>query len=298
MSLSPYLRLLRVHQWSKNFICFAGVIFSGNLLHTGNLLKAFGAFAAFLVASSAVYAINDVFDRHADGKHPLKNDRPLASGQVSIAAAITLAVLLVLAALGMAALSGKALLIALLIYWANNLLYNLWFKHLFLLDVLSIAVGFIIRLLAGIYVINELPTTWILLCTLFLSLFLGFGKRRAELRMLQAQSLSPDAYRAVFKHYTLPFLDTMLNNTALLSLITYALFTILTTKNPSLIISIPVVFYALFHYMHLLRERNSPHDPDVLLLTDRPLQISILVWLILFIAIFYGKLRLMNFMEI
>jgi len=224
-----WLRLLRPHHWTKNLACLAGVLFSGRFVDTGADERALWTFGVFCAASSAAYALNDVFDRERDRRHPRKRLRPVASGAVSVPAAVGVGAVLAATALAGAWALGFPVLACLLFYVANNLAYSAGLKHLPLFDVLSIAMGFVLRLLAGVYVVGELPTTWITLCAFFLALFLGFGKRRAELGALGEQT---NDQRPVLAQYTLSYLDYLLNSSAVMAVICYALFTTSPEKNP------------------------------------------------------------------
>ncbi len=169
---------------TKNLICFAGVLFSDSFKSWDKDLLALQTFVAFCLCSSAIYIFNDVFDRERDRKHPRKRLRPIARGAVSVPTAIAMGITLVVLGFAIAVRLNYAVAVCLGLYLLNNVVYSLGLKHLALFDVLSISFGFILRLLAGVYVLDELPTTWITLCTFFLSVFLGFAKRRAELATL------------------------------------------------------------------------------------------------------------------
>ena len=179
---SALLRLLRPRQMTKNVFCLAGVVFGPGRITEGRAwLLGLATVVCFSLTSSAVYVLNDILDRERDRLHPRKRFRPIASGQVTIAAAATVAVVLALAALGIAAWLNAAVVLCVVLYFANNVSYSLGLKHQVLFDVLCISFGFILRLLAGIYAVADIPTTWITLCTFFLSTFLGTAKHRAEL---------------------------------------------------------------------------------------------------------------------
>jgi len=180
--MKAHLKLLRPHQWSKNILVFAGWIFGGHVGQPALLWLELAVFLTFCAISSAVYILNDIVDRERDRRHPSKCKRPIASGEVSVRTAAVLGGGLALGALLGAWALGWSTLACVLFYIGNNLLYSFFFKHIAVIDVLSIAFGFILRLLAGVYVFGELPTSWAVLCVLFLALFLAIAKRRAELR--------------------------------------------------------------------------------------------------------------------
>jgi 4-hydroxybenzoate polyprenyltransferase len=157
-----------------------------------------------------------------------------------------------------------------------------------LFDVLSIAAGFVLRLVAGVYVVGELPTTWITLCAFFLALFLGFGKRRAELRSV----VGPDSrQRPVLAHYPTAYLDYLLDSSAVMAVMCYALFTTSAEKNPTLVVGVPIVFYAIMRYRRLVMRLDATEEPELLLLRDRPLQLSIVLWLVAYVVIQHGDVR-------
>jgi 4-hydroxybenzoate polyprenyltransferase len=281
-----YVKLLRPQQWTKNGFCLAGVLFSGRFTDFEADLAAVGVFCVFCAASSAVYILNDLLDRERDRTHQTKRYRPLAAGTVSVFGAVGLGVCLTLAALAGSAHLGPAVFGCLVLYLANSLGYCLGLKHLALLDVLCIAVGIVLRLLAGVYAVDDLPTTWITLCTFFLAVFLGFAKRRAELAGLI--EVEEQARRPVLSKYTVQYLDYLVNSSALMALMCYALFTTTSGKNPSLVVTVPIVFFAIMHYKRLVLLLNFGEEPDRILLRDRAIQISIGLWLLTYFVVMYG----------
>ncbi|MBF0425946.1 MAG: UbiA prenyltransferase family protein [Magnetococcales bacterium] len=283
--MSPRMRLLRPWQWTKNAFVFVGVLFGGHAgdwhLYPPVLL----VFVLACAASSAVYVFNDIMDRERDRHHPLKCLRPIPSGAVSLSQAALLSL-----TLGATALLGSAWLhfgtfLCILLYLINNILYSLWLKDHPLLDVLSIAMGFMLRMLAGVYILGELPTSWILLCTFFLTLFLGIAKRRAEMATLSGQV---SRQRLVLGKYSLPFLDILLGATGVMTMVCYALFTALGGKSPAQILTLPLVFYAIFHYLRLVLVHNYGEDPTDVLFKDPRLALIIAAWLTLYLAIEQG----------
>src|SRR5688572_6531053 len=236
-------RLMRPHQWTKNAFCLAGLIFSGRFTNPHSIRSAILYFALFCAASSSMYIFNDIIDSKRDLQHPKKRLRPIPAGHVSIPQASLLALALVVLALVGGFAVGHGGLICLAAFIALQLAYSFRLKHEPLLDVAAIAIGFVLRLLGGVFVVNEQPTTWITLCTFFLALFLGFSKRRAELGELAAQS--DNQQRPVLSKYTLGSLDSLVNSMATLAIMCYALFTVTSGKNPSLVITVPIVVYAI-----------------------------------------------------
>ncbi|MBF0178383.1 MAG: UbiA prenyltransferase family protein [Magnetococcales bacterium] len=279
---SPYVRLLRPRQWIKNSFVLVGLLFGGHMGEFHCYLPVGVVFVLICAASSAVYVFNDIVDRERDRLHPVKCLRPIPSGQISVrqASGISLA-LAALALLGSAWLH-TGTLICILLYLLNNILYSLWLKDHPLLDVLSIASGFILRMLAGVYILGDLPTSWILLCTFFLTLFLGIAKRRAELATVSIQG---HRQRAVLGKYSMPFLDILLGATGVMTMVSYALFTALGGKSHAQILTLPFVFYAVFHYLRLVLVHNYGEDPAEVLLKDPRLIVIIMIWLAFYLAI-------------
>lgn len=288
-TLRGYLRLLRPHQWTKNLFCMGGAIFGDHGDVAGALALDTQVFIAFCCLASAIYVINDAIDRPHDRLHPTKRSRPLASGEVSLAPALVLALTLMIAGFALCARLPPRVVICLGLYLINNLAYSLWLKHVPLLDVLSISLGFILRLLAGVYVLALVPTTWIVLCTLFLSLFLALAKRRAELIGLTA---SGGTGRPVLRHYSVEFVDMLLGNTATMCVLCYALFTVNSDKNPTLVCTVPVVYYVVAYVQRQLVHAQECRDPDVFLIRSPVAWISAATWLVLYLAISVSDVRL------
>lgn len=283
------VRLMRPHQWTKNGLCLAGAIFSGRMFDLSALELGVATALIFSLGSSSIYVFNDILDRERDRRHPKKRHRPIASGAVSVPAAAVLGIALAAVSLAGGWLLGGATLGCLLLYLANNLAYSTRMKHLPLFDVLSIAMGFVLRLLAGVYVLSELPTAWIVLCTFFLATFLGFAKRRAELCSLNNGGA---AQRPVLSSYSIPYLDSMLNSAAVSAILCYALFTVTSGKNPALVVTLPIVYYAILHYKRLVMVDESGEEPDRLLLRDPSIACSVVLWLGLYLTMTYCDVQL------
>ncbi|MEO5936756.1 MAG: decaprenyl-phosphate phosphoribosyltransferase [Terriglobales bacterium] len=280
---------MRPHQWTKNAFCFAGVIFSGRFFEPIYVIDALLTFVAFCFASSAVYLFNDIKDVELDRLHRTKRDRPLVTGRLLRSTATVVAITLMLGAAAVAFLIGWKVVVCVVLYLLLNLLYSVGVKHVALLDVLFIASGFVLRLLAGIYAVQEIPTSWITLCTFFLALFLGFCKRRSE---LQGLGDSGEAPRPVLNEYSLPYLDMLLSSSATITVICYALFTTAGGKNHTLVLTVPIVYFAISHYKRRVLMAGAGQEPDRILLQDRRLQVSILLWLVLYMAVMYIPLDL------
>lgn len=251
-------RLARPSHWIKNAFVLAGVFFAGDLDRLGTLSLAAAAFAAFCFAASAVYCVNDALDVDEDRGHPRKRLRPIAAGEISAYAAYAFAAALAAAALAISLYAGPRLAVCLGAYAAVNILYSRLLKRMVLVDVFCLASGFIIRLLAGTWGIGVEPSQWFLLCTLNLSLFLGFSKRYAELiddqRPLEAK-------RAVLKSYSPEFLRMLLGITLSATLITYGLYTtsartVEVHGSSRLVYTLPIAMFGLFRYLYLVMEKG------------------------------------------
>lgn len=293
-SYRDVIRLLRPQQWTKNAFCLAGVLFGpGRLADAGAWRQAILTAAVFCAASSAVYVLNDIRDRDRDRLHPRKRLRPLASGSVGLPSAIGCALLLAGLGLSGGHFLGVSVMVCVVLYLINNILYCFWTKHKAIFDALSIALGFCLRVCAGIYAVGDLPTTWITLCTFFLAVFLGFAKRRVELAGLPDNAMRAEGDRAtgqrpVLAEYTVQFLDHLVSSTANMAVICYALFTTGSGKNPSLIITVPIVFYAITHYKRLVMLLDCGEEPERVVLKDPRIQASLALWLITYLGLTYG----------
>jgi len=294
MRIVETVRLLRVHQWTKNLICFAGVIFGGKFLDLEAWLMGSLAFFFFSITSSSIYVFNDIIDREKDAIHPKKKNRPIANGKISVANGVFVGVLLLGVGLIGGYLTGFSLFLLLLLYVVNNIAYSLVLKSIPLLDVFSISVGFVLRLFAGIYLLGDMPTAWIVLCTMFLALFLGFSKRRAEFIMVGNMSYTEVVQRPVLRRYDGKTLDSLVNESSLGAVLTYALFTTTSGKNPTLILTVPVIYYALMHYKRLLFNNKHGEEPARVLLQDKNLWYSIILWLILYGVITYYNINIFS----
>lgn len=274
------LRLMRPHQWLKNVFVFAGLMFS-HTWHNGPLVeRVLYAFLAFCCASSLVYILNDWHDRQADAQHPAKRQRPLASGAVSPREALILAAILLLAAV-LLAWGSKTLLLLLLIYVVLNLAYSWRLKHVPVVDVSIIASGFMLRLLAGTVAVGIPPSRWLLLTGLFIALFLGFSKRKAE------TFHEPEQQRAVLEHYPPALLDTYIAATMTATVITYGLYATsieaLQQHGDKLVYTVPVVVFGLLRYAYQVH-RGRGEDVSRDLLRDPWILGAGAIWVAIFLA--------------
>jgi 4-hydroxybenzoate polyprenyltransferase len=255
--LKAVTALLRPSHWIKNAFVLTGVFFAGGFVPE-TLRNALLAFAAFCLASSAVYALNDILDRAADRRHPRKKSRPVASGLVSVPLAAALCALCAAGGVLLAAAVGRRLVLVVLAYVLINAAYSRWLKHVVLVDVFCIAAGFLLRLLAGTWGIDIPPSQWFVLCTFLLSLFLGFSKRYAE-RMDETQPAADK--RAVVEEYSPEFLRTLLAVTLACTLLTYGMYTMSPRTieihgTGRLIYTLPFAAFAMFRYLYLVMKRG------------------------------------------
>jgi 4-hydroxybenzoate polyprenyltransferase len=282
-----YIRMLRPYQWIKNGFVLVGVIFGHAFHHIPLLISALTATLAFCLLSSSVYIYNDIIDRAEDECHPTKKHRPLASKVISTHTAMTLSVLLLVCSFILGFTISLHVTLFLFGYFLLNIFYTHWLKNMVILDVFAISAGFMLRILTGTIGLNITPSPWLLFCGLCLTLFLGFTKRRAEIEH------SP-SFRKILKKYSAQFLDKMIVISASCSIITYALYTMnpetqLVHHTKNLIYTVPFVVYGIFRYLYLLHDETLTHrkgeDTAKDLLTDKPLLMSVLGWLILMIII-------------
>ena len=285
---------IRPWQWTKNLLVFAGVLFSRQVGEPALLLRAAAGFVAFSLLSGTVYLINDLADVEADRRHPRKRHRPIASGRLPAAAAWALAVPLLGIVLAISLWLGPGFAIVAWSYFGLNLLYSFVLKNQVLLDVFVIAIGFVMRAIAGVELLLPVsPGTelspWLLVCTFFGALFLALAKRRRELAN-RAEGVA--SQREVLTHYTPALLDGLLLVSAASSLMGYALYTIWPATvakfgTEALLYTVPFVAYGIFRYLYLVRVSETTEDPSQVLLADRPLAACVLLYLVAVVVILY-----------
>ena len=284
------LASLRPRQWVKNLFVFAGVIFSQQLL-TPRVWPALAAFAIFCGLSGAIYLFNDVADVDKDRLHPSKRRRPVASGALPIGAAIGFGVLLLAGCLAAAFRLSPAFGLVALAYGALLTAYSVWLKHLVILDVLTVAAGFVLRAVAGAVAVDVEISGWLLICTILIALFLALGKRRHEYRSLSGDAA---AHRPILAEYSEGFLDQMISVVTASTVTTYALYTmspetVAKFHTRLLPLTLPFVLYGIFRYLYLLYRRDLGGNPSDLLVTDRGLLLDALLWMVTTLAIIYGS---------
>lgn len=283
--LADWWALLRPRQWTKNLVVFAGLLFAGRFLEWPAVLAAAAAFGIFCLLSSAGYLLNDALDAAKDRAHPVKCRRPIAAGRVSPAAAIAVAAVLALACLGGAWRLAPYFGLTALAYLAVTLTYSLYWKHQVILDLVAIAGGFLLRMLAGTVVLGIQTSSWLFVCVFLLALLLGLGKRRHELFMLEEEA---NNHRPVLEEYGRPFLDQGLAMTAGAAFVTYAVYAIQSQTalaHPKLVATVPLVFYAILRYLYLVFHRDLGGSPEELFLSDRPLYLAIALWAATVVAV-------------
>lgn len=286
--LKAIIKELRIHQWIKNIFVLIPLVFDRQLFLVEPLTRTIIGFFLFCFVSSSVYLINDVMDVEADRIHPKKKNRPIASGELPIPLAITIATILVIGSFLGAYFLSFAFLIILALYFFINLAYSMKLKHIPLLDVFIIAAGFVLRVGAGVSVIEvERFSPWLYAVTTVFSLFFALGKRRGELATIQN---SNNSQRKVLDGYTIPMLDQFITIISATTIISYSLYTFSAPnlpENHSMMLTIPFAIYGIFRYLYLIQVKNEGGAPDELVLSDRPLQITFLLFAISVIIIFY-----------
>src|SRR5262245_37937764 len=287
-SVSVALASLRPRQWVKNLFVFAGVIFSQNLF-TPLIGLAVAAFAIFCALSGAVYLINDVADIERDRLHPVKRLRPIAAGALSRRAAIALAAALFVTSIGAAFAVSRSFGLVALVYAGLLVAYSFWLKHVVILDVLTVAAGFVLRAVAGAAAVDVEISGWLVICTILIALFLALGKRRHEYLMLEGEAA---AHRPILAEYSEGFLDQMIAVVTASTVTAYALY----TMSPETVgkfhtrllpLTLPFVLYGIFRYLYLLYRRELGGSPSDLLLSDRALLVNTLLWMLTLVVLIY-----------
>ena len=282
------IECLRPKQWTKNGFAFAAILFAKQLANPIAIQNAFIAFAALCLGASACYLINDTADVERDRKHPDKANRPIASGRLSPKTAGISAIILMVAAVGVSLVVNANLAVCIAVYVFLTLAYTFWLKHIVILDVLAIALGFVLRAVAGAVAIEVEISPWLLLCTLLLALFLAIAKRRGELQMLE----TAEDHREILGEYSKYLLDQMTSVVTSAALMAYCLYTFSTRTTEvvggkNLQYTIPFVVYGIFRYLYLVHKRGLGADPSHLLIRDKPLLATVILWAIVSGIILY-----------
>lgn len=266
---------LRVRQWTKNLLVFAGIVFAAKLDDPVRWLEAIACFVAYCAASSAAYLVNDVRDMEADRAHPVKRLRPIASGELAPRVALWLAVALGLLSLLAVIPLGPASVALLALFAALQAAYTLSLKHVVLVDVFAIAALFVIRASAGAVAVDVPISPWLYLCTGLLALFIALGKRRAELVLVESRE-TPG--RRVLDGYTLPLIDQLVTIVASATIAAYALYTFTARDSSTLMATIPFVVFGIFRYLLLLHRHEAGEEPEQVLLRDAPILAAVVLW--------------------
>ncbi len=286
--LIALLKTMRPRQWTKNAFVFFAIVFDKQLFHLPAFLNTLGGFFLFCLSSSIVYLVNDIADIEADRQHPVKKKRPLPSGQLPVSVAWAAAAGLLAITLPLAYWLAPSFAAVLTTYLVINLAYSKWLKHVPIVDVFVIAAGFVLRVEAGVtLIVVERFSPWLYVVTTLGALYLGFGKRRAEMSLLAQGAVS---HRKVLEGYSLPLLDQYITIVSAATILSYSLYTFSAPNLPanhSMMLTIPFVAYIIFRYLYLIQITQNAGAPEEVLLTDRPIQISIILTGLVILAVFY-----------
>jgi len=287
--LTALLKTMRPRQWvTKNLFIFAAIVFDKQLFLLTPFLRTLAGFALFCLISSSVYIINDLVDVEADRLHPEKKNRPIPSGKLPVSVAWSAGVLLAVISLGFGYWLAPSFAYVIGLYFLINMAYSKWLKHIPIVDVLIISAGFVLRVHAGVTLIQvERFSPWLYVVMTLLSLFLGFGKRRAELALL---AHGAGSHRKVLDGYTLPLLDQYIMIVSSTTIVAYSLYTFSAPnvpQNDSMMLTIPFVIYTIFRYLYLIEVKHAGGAPEEILLSDRPFQMAMFLWAASVLAIFY-----------
>jgi len=281
---------LRPRQWTKNLLVFAGLLFGRRLFDVAAVGRALAAFSVFCVLSGVVYLVNDIADRDSDRRHPLKARRPIASGALSVRSAALGAIVLALAGLAGAATLGWPFMAAAVAYLTLQVLYSGPLKHIVIIDVLTLSIGFVLRAVGGAVAVQVEISHWLLVCTILLALFIALAKRRHEIVLLADGAAD---HRPILGEYSAYLLDQMIAVVTASTLMAYAFYTVSpeTTEKfgtPWLGLTIPFPLYGIFRYLYLVHRREGGGSPADLLLTDRPLLVCVALWALAVAALIYS----------
>lgn len=287
-SLYALFRTMRPHQWTKNAFVFTALVFDRKLFHVEPLLKTILAFVLFCLASSVVYIVNDLADMESDRQHPTKRFRPLAAGELDPRLAKGAAAVLAVIAVGGSFGLSRPLGAILTTYLGLQFAYSFLLKHLVIIDVMTVAAGFVLRVAAGVVVVQvERFSPWLYVCTTLLALFIAINRRRHELVLL-AENASH--HRRILDEYTVAFLDEMNGVVTASTLIAYSLYTFSAPNLPAnhaMMLTIPFVLYGLFRYLYLVHVKGEGGAPDELILRDVPLFLTVVLWVLAVVLVLY-----------
>jgi 4-hydroxybenzoate polyprenyltransferase len=286
--LKTFIKALRPRQWLKNIFIFAALVFDQQLLQPVSLLRTIVGFILLCLGASTVYLINDIADLEQDRQHPIKKLRPLAAGHLSVRSAQITAVVFFILSIGGGFVLDREFGMIISAYVFMNVLYSFWLKHIPIIDVMIVASGFVLRVAAGVTLITvQRFSPWLYMCTTLLALFIGFGKRRAEIMLLAEEA---NSHRRVLDGYTIPFLDQLIVIISGTTIVAYSLYTFSAENLPAnylMMLTIPFVVYGLFRYLHLVNVQNAGGAPEEVVLTDWPLMLTVILWGITSVVILY-----------
>lgn len=286
--LIPLIKTMRPKQWTKNVFVLAALVFDDKLLVPHFLFRALAAFVLFCAISGSVYLFNDLADMEKDRRHPAKRNRPLASGQLSPTVARIAAIVLGIGSVLLSFVLDTWFAAIATAYLVLMILYSFWLKNIVLIDVFTVASGFVLRVAAGVVIVRAARfSPWLYLCMVFGALFIAISKRRHELLLLNENA---NAHRSIFDEYNIPLLDDMIRLVTTSTAMAYSLYTFSAPNLPSnhaMMLTIPLVLYALFRYMYLVQVKGEGGTPEDLILEDRPLLWSVVLWGLAAVLILY-----------
>jgi 4-hydroxybenzoate polyprenyltransferase len=286
--IKAIIKSMRPRQWTKNVFVLAPLVFDRQLTNVTALTRSVAGMLLFCLISSCVYVLNDIMDVESDRVHPYKKNRPIASGALPIKGAYLLVAVLLLITIPLSFWLSPAYGIIALIYFGINLAYSIWLKHIPLIDVLIIAACYVLRVAAGVVLITvQRLSPWLYIVTTLFALFIGFGKRRAELSLLEGEAKS---HRRVLDGYNIPLLDQLITIVSGTTVVAYSLYTFTAPNVPpnhAMMLTIPFILYGIFRYLWLISVKHAGGAPEELVFTDRPLQVTILLWGLSVLLIFY-----------
>jgi 4-hydroxybenzoate polyprenyltransferase len=280
-----FIKELRPKQWTKNLLVFAALIFTIPNITVNMFYAAVAGFILFSFVSGTVYILNDLVDLELDQQHPTKKNRPMASGDLPPAIAVSAGSILLLVSLVASYYLNIWFGLILTIYFVLNVAYSFYLKNIVIIDVMVIATGFVLRAAGGAYVINVAMTPWFIICTMLLALFLAISKRRHELTLVEQAGGTEGDYRVVLNSYSTRLLDEMNSIVTTATIISYALFTFTSGRTLNLMWTIPLVIYGIFRYLYLIHIENKGGQPDEILLKDKPILITVLLYTVLLVVI-------------
>lgn len=285
------LRTARVYHWVKNLVIFAALVFAQKYTDPGSVLLALRGFLAFCLASSSIYFFNDIADRKQDQLHPAKRNRPISSGKISPGFAWAMAIVLFAMAFVLSVSISHSFMYYFFFYIILNIAYSLGLKNLVIIDVMVLATGFVIRAVAGAVAIEVPISSWLLVCTILLALFLGFAKRRHELIFLGEDAAR---HRQALAHYSPKFIDQMISVVTSSTVVAYTFYTLspeIKEKfgTDSLVLTVPFVLYGIFRYLYLVHQKDEGGNPTLLMVTDIPLLVCVALWIVSVVIILQFK---------